>query len=97
MNNAEKIIREKTSEFKEALTSVGGYGIVLVSHPDMNTAKLIGEGRISDLVNLLASVAREDESSREVLAIALAGLLVKGGFASSDASASPQGQSNLPS
>ena len=97
MNNAEKIIREKTSEFKEALTSVGGYGIVLVSHPDMNTALSKGCGRVSDIVDLLASVAREDESFREVLAIALAGLLVKGGFASSDASASPQGQSKLPS
>ena len=63
----------------------------------MDTAKLIGEGRISDLVNLLASVASEDEGLREILALAVAGLLMKGGFASSDASASPQSQSNLPS
>lgn len=97
MNNAEKIIKEKTSELKETLASVGGYGIILVSHPDMDTAKLIGEGRISDLVNLLASVASEDEGFREILALAVAALLMKGGFASSDASASPQSQSNLPS
>lgn len=97
MNNAEKIIREKSSELKEALESVGGYGIVLVSHPDMDTALSKGEGRVSDLVDLLASVAKENESFREVLAIALAGLLMKGGFASSEVVDNPQGQSNLPS
>lgn len=97
MNNAEKIIREKSSELKEALESVGGYGIVLVSHPDMNTALSKGCGRGSDLIDLLASVAKENESFREVLAIALAGLLMKGGFASSEVVDNPQGQSNLPS
>ena len=97
MNNAEKIIREKSSELKEALESVGGYGIVLVSHPDMDTSKVIYYGAPSDLVNLLASVASEDEGVRDVLALAVAGLLMKGGFASSGASDSQQSQSNLPS
>ena len=97
MNNAEKIIREKTSEFKETLASVGGYGIVLVSHPDMDTALSKGYGRVSDLVDLLASVARKDEGFREILVLAIVGLLIKADFTSSDVSASPQSQSNLPS
>lgn len=97
MNNAEKIIREKSSELKEALESVGGYGIILVSHPDIDFSKSIGYGRMSDLVDLLASTASENESFREVLSLAMAGLMMKGGFASSDVSDSLQSQSNLPS
>ena len=97
MNNAEKIIREKSSELKEALESVGGYGIILVSHPDMDTALSKGYGRGSDIINLLASVASEDDEFREVLALAMASLLMKGGFSSSEVVDNPQGQSNLPS
>ena len=97
MNNAEKIIREKSSELKEALESVGGYGIILASHPDMDTTLSKGYGRRSDIINLLASVASEDDEFRELLALVVASLLMKGGFASSDDSASPQSQSNLPS
>ena len=97
MNNAEKIIREKSSELKEALESVGGYGIILVSHPDMDTALSKGCGRGQDLVDLLASVASENDEFRELLALVVASLLMKGGFASSEVVDNPQGQSNLPS
>ena len=97
MNNVEKTIREKSSEFKEMIKSIGGYGIVLVSHPDMRTAKAISYGGVLDLVDLLASVASEDDEFRELLALVVASLLMQGGFASPEVVDSLQGQSNLPS